>query len=353
MMIAALLAEVNAELLLLMRTMRVTTIVVRVRTVKGVKGVRSLITRPRARLKYHCQLTPRRDGLKSIYDDYKVDPMLRILINFALVHEPITYYGMQDIYPINDWKPYKTLIKAQEKVGWKQLNYGRYVLEWDRCQRRYILATTGEEVTGEPQWIRAVIQETWKYQKSRWLARSETLHGKGTLTSQATKDALIARITALYEHEEKLLVQDRHPFNIPIDEWNTRSASYMKEWLMVSAPFIRRCLKAAKIHTKKNASDIRGFLTNQPKIPSDHRRMKKPKRKPPKSKDIRTFIPKPLKPEAECQADEAPELETTQAPSKRTPHREHSQDAKRYHQSTLFHFVRKPPHQESQTKRSY
>jgi hypothetical protein len=293
-----------------------------------------------------------RDGLKPIYEEYTVDPMLRILINFALVHEPITYYGMQDMYPINDWRPYKSLIKAQERIGWKQLHYGRYVLEWDRCQRSYILATTGDEVTGEPQWIRAVIQETWKYQKTRWIARNETLHGKGTLTSQATKDALIDRITALYQHEEKLLVQDRHPFNTPINEWPKRSASYMKEWLMVSAPFIRRCLKAAKIHTIRNSSDIRGFLTNQPKLPSDHKRMKKPKRKPTKNKDIRKYIQQHQETKPARNVEETTEPET-QAPSKRTPHREHSQEAKRYHQSTLFHFVQKPPHQECQTKRSY
>eukprot|EP00978_Attheya_sp_CCMP212_P017822 scaffold48032_cov41-Attheya_sp.AAC.1 len=82
--------------------------------------------------------------------------MLRILINLALANEPITYYGVQDLYPINEWKPYKVLIKAQERIGWRQLHYGRYVLEWDQCQRRYITITTGNPVTGEPQWIREV-----------------------------------------------------------------------------------------------------------------------------------------------------------------------------------------------------
>jgi hypothetical protein len=80
-------------------------------------------------------------------------------------------------------------------------------MEWDQCQQRFILDTTREEVMGEPQWIRAMMQETWKYQKTRWrIARNKTLRGKGTLLSQATKDALIARITALYGHEELLLV---------------------------------------------------------------------------------------------------------------------------------------------------
>jgi hypothetical protein len=58
-----------------------------------------------------------RDELTPIYEEYTVDPMLRILNNFALVQEPISYYGVQDIHPINDWKPYKPLIKAQERIG--------------------------------------------------------------------------------------------------------------------------------------------------------------------------------------------------------------------------------------------
>eukprot|EP00978_Attheya_sp_CCMP212_P011912 scaffold29619_cov63-Attheya_sp.AAC.7 len=111
-----------------------------------------------------------RDRVKPIYETHEIDPMLRILINLALANEPITYYGVQeDLYPINDSKPYKTLIKAQERIGWRQLHYGRYVLEWDQCQRRFITVTTGNPVTGEPQWIREVIQETWKYQKTRWI----------------------------------------------------------------------------------------------------------------------------------------------------------------------------------------
>eukprot|EP00978_Attheya_sp_CCMP212_P043419 scaffold283137_cov66-Attheya_sp.AAC.5 len=83
--------------------------------------------------------------------------MLRILINLTLANEPITYYEVQDLYPINDWKPYKALIKAQERIGWRQLHYGRYVLEWDQCQRRFTTFTTENPVTGEPQWIREVI----------------------------------------------------------------------------------------------------------------------------------------------------------------------------------------------------
>jgi hypothetical protein len=132
------------------------------------------------------------DGVKPIYETHGIDPTLRILINLALVNELITYYGVKDLYPINDWKPYTTLIKAQEQIGWRQLHYGQYVLEWDQYQRQFITFTTGKPVTGEPQWIRDVIQETWKYPKTRWIARSETLHGKGILTSQATKDALFA-----------------------------------------------------------------------------------------------------------------------------------------------------------------
>eukprot|EP00978_Attheya_sp_CCMP212_P031020 scaffold115913_cov68-Attheya_sp.AAC.6 len=110
----------------------------------------------------------------------------------------------------------------------RQLHYGRYVLDWYQCQRRFMTQTTGNPVTGEPQWIQEVIQETWKYQKTRWLVtRSETLDGKGTLTSQATKDALLARIHALYSHEEIILVQDCHPLNTPLDQWPKRSANYI------------------------------------------------------------------------------------------------------------------------------
>eukprot|EP00978_Attheya_sp_CCMP212_P040952 scaffold229191_cov71-Attheya_sp.AAC.1 len=276
---------------------------------------------------------------KDMLNDYFI---LRILINLALANKPITYYGVQDLYPINDWKPYKALIKAQEQI------------EWDQCQRRFITVTTGRNpVTGEPQWIREVIQETWKYQKTRWIARSETLHSKGILTSQATKDALFARISALYSHEASILVQDRQPFNTPLDEWPTRSVNYMKQCLSVNAPFIKRCLTLAKLHLKINASDIRAFKTNELKLPGVSKRWRKLKKKTPKLQDIHTFIPNAMIPPPGIVVEPNARPDNTRAPCKRTPHSDHSPQVKQYHQSTLFHFVLKTPTEENNRSHSY
>jgi hypothetical protein len=184
-------------------------------------------------------------------------------------------------------------------------------------------------------------------------AQSETLYGKGILTSQATKEALFAQISALYSHEAHILVQDYHPFNTPIDEWLTRSENYMKQWLCINAPFIKRCLTVTKLHLKIDASDIRAFIANEPKLPGIQMRRKKLKKKPPKLRDIHTFIPNaPIPtPVIEVEPNTCPGL--THAPSKRTPHREHSPQVKQYHQSTLSHFVLKTLTKENHCSHSY
>ena len=110
------------------------------------------------------------------------------------------------------WTILYSLLDEQEEIGWYQLHLGRYGLTWDRCQRQYLELKHQKRVSGEPKWIRHTIRETWSYHKTRWLARNEALHSpsNGKYTSTATRLALLTRIQALYTHEEKLLVQNRH-----------------------------------------------------------------------------------------------------------------------------------------------
>jgi hypothetical protein len=137
------------------------------------------------------------------------------------------------------------------------------------------------------------------------MARNEQLHGlsNGRTTSAATKEALLTRITALYQHELNVLAQDRFPFAIDIEDWKNKTAAAMKHWLCSNTPFIKDCLKTAKIQHKNNSSDIRKFIPT--KTPFNEREKNKTKRtttkktKPtrrqkqhmPPDHDIRTFIP--------------------------------------------------------------
>jgi hypothetical protein len=212
------------------------------------------------------------------------------------------------MHPIIDFEPYYSLLDEQEEIGWKQLHLGRYGLTWDRCQRRYLELKHQKPVSGEPKWIRHTIRETWAYHRTRWLARNEALHGpsNGKHTSTATRLALLTRIQALYNHEETLLVQDRHPFQIDIEEWETKSSASMRQWIKTNTAFIKHALQVATIQHKRNASDIRKFLPNFIRLPAQLHKKVSRRKKIGKSRDIRTFTsatgqkntrqPQPIKP---------------------------------------------------------
>eukprot|EP00978_Attheya_sp_CCMP212_P015507 scaffold39964_cov50-Attheya_sp.AAC.5 len=86
-----------------------------------------------------------------------------------------------------------------------------------------------------------------------------------------------------------LLVQDRVPFYIDIEDWEHKTCASMQQWLIRNTPFIRHALKIAKIQHKKNASDIRKFIPNAPILNTKSRSKTKRRKGKTKSKDIRQF----------------------------------------------------------------
>eukprot|EP00978_Attheya_sp_CCMP212_P037102 scaffold172824_cov47-Attheya_sp.AAC.2 len=210
----------------------------------------------------------------------------------ATANQPINRDILEGVHPIIDFSPYYDLIQEQEEIGWNQLNLGRYGLSWDRCQRRFLEDKHQKKITGEPKWIRNVIRETWAYQKARWLARNEELHGPSNnrASSAATKLALLTRIQALYKHEMDLLVQDHFPFDTEIADWEHKTATAMKQWIARNTPFIKYALKIAKLQHIRNSSDIRQYIPNAPVLRANYQtKTKRKKRNKPKSKDIWGF----------------------------------------------------------------
>jgi hypothetical protein len=278
-----------------------------------------------------CNLNPHiidelRDGLKPIFNDHEVDPILRIMICLATTNHDVSMEILEDLHPIIDFEPYTDLIEEQGKIGWNQLLLGRFGLAWDQCQRRYLHTLHGKPATGEPKWIRQIIREAWKYQNERWKARNEQLHGpsNGRKTSEATKEALLIRIKALYQHEFNVLAQDRFPFVIDIADWKNKTATAMKHWLQSNTPYIKQCLKTAKIQHKNNSSDIRKFIKST--TPSNQKEKTQPKRAKttrrqksnlPPDHDIRTFIP--ITRHAARITTRTPTIPTTTTPSSPKP----------------------------------
>jgi hypothetical protein len=155
---------------------------------------------------------------------------------------------------------YTNQIEAQEQLGWTQLWYGRFALEWDRYQRRYLklMHPTEKEPSGEPKWIRAIILTIWRHGHARWVERTKNQYG-AQQTNNFRHDQLLNQIEALYEHQPNLLVRDQYMFNTPIEDWKDKNTHQREDWLNKNHPVIKKCIIMAKPQLKINASDMRGY----------------------------------------------------------------------------------------------
>ena len=99
--------------------------------------------------------------------------------------------------------------------------------------------------------------------------------------SITTKIALQSHIRSLYIHKHPLLVHDRTPFSMSIDEWKNKTSYIMEKLLAHNTPHTKNLLKIAKEQLKKNTTDIYKFITSKPiskpkKIKPIRKRHKKP-----------------------------------------------------------------------------
>jgi hypothetical protein len=204
-----------------------------------------------------------------IFNKHKVDPNLRKIIiqglAFAIADaielaDPRTY----DFHEFRDVpKEYKPVADAQAKLGFIQLWYGRFHLEWDRYQRRYLklIAQDDErEPSGEPKWIRAVTQTIWQHCHTRWTNRCNTQYEN--TTEQTFQHAqLLQQVETMYQTKDKILIQEQYMFHTPLEEWQMQPTNKILEWITKTKPIIKQCLSHAKQQTKVHSSDIRKFCT--------------------------------------------------------------------------------------------
>jgi hypothetical protein len=89
--------------------------------------------------------------LRQTFHKHNIDLILRTVIyqgiNYATEVKPP---GPDDeVRQINILEDYTSLIEAQNDIGWYQMWHGRWALEWDYHQQRYI-KLTAKDPTQEP-----------------------------------------------------------------------------------------------------------------------------------------------------------------------------------------------------------
>ena len=83
-------------------------------------------------------------------------------------------------------------------------------------------------------------------------------------TYNATKENLLACITAAYVHQQKLLTQDHQPLTWSLYDWPMQPVSSMKLWLKRNLPYIQHCLKVTTAQSALISLDIWSFMIGSP-----------------------------------------------------------------------------------------
>ena len=203
-----------------------------------------------------------------------MDPQLRILHRAAILGQEIQHTIAS--YPVLRWEQYRHLIDKQTIIGWEHIRYGRFAQEWVYAQSRYEHTTNTQ---GNKTWIRKIVQTTWKFARARWEARNKAKFPNNK-DNEATKENLLFRIKQLYEKEQALKPQDRHIFRTPREEWPNKSISQMRQWLLVSHPYVSYCIKVNKKQAKNGHQDILQYFPRkrQARLPTRYTTTKKRKR---------------------------------------------------------------------------
>ena len=212
------------------------------------------------------------EALRNAFNKHTVDPNLRKMILQGLVYAISAEPNKAKDDPEVDMRgvplEYKTLADGQNSLGWYNLWYGRYHLEWDRYQRRYLtlVGETDEEPTGEPKWIRAITLTIWRHCHIRWTIRCDTQYSESP-TNNFKREQILHQIQTLYTMKDRLLQQHQYMFNTTLEEWASLPTTQLSEWILKYKPVIKKCLNTAKLQLKKNSSDIRKFYPSTAHIP--------------------------------------------------------------------------------------
>jgi hypothetical protein len=222
--------------------------------------------------------------LTDSYNKVNLDPQLRILHRAAILGQDIQQAIAQ--YPVLQWGNYQKLINKQTIIGWEHIRYGRFAQEWIYAQSNYENTIKAQ---GNKTWIRKIIQTTWKFAKVRWEARNKAKFPEINDT-EATKENLIFRIKQLYEKKQDLKPQDQHIYRTELDEWPNKSISQMRQWLLVSHPFVSYCIKVNKKQNKTGHQDILKFFPQRKsaRLPTRYVPTKKRTKRP--KTDIQTTV---------------------------------------------------------------
>jgi hypothetical protein len=136
------------------------------------------------------------------------------------------------------------IIVQQSNIGWQQLYYGRWAIEWQFTYNQLTNSHNGQN------WCKQQLKIIWYHQYSRWTYRNDILHDKtNNFEKQRINDYLKNTITDLYTIGPKLTSIDRQRLEKPLDKLLKCTEKQKYQWITTNK---RTLEKRAKETTNEN-----------------------------------------------------------------------------------------------------
>jgi hypothetical protein len=169
---------------------------------------------------------------------------------------------------------YLSLIRNQSKVGWDQVLYGRFVIDWRIIQDDHLftIKNTKQQHTGRS-WITKMTTIIWSEIFTLWDIRKTALHGVDQSAKELERiESAKRETTVMYSARNKILPRDQDIFYSNEEEHFRQEPTSrgLQQWLNTWKPVIIQSVKEAEKLGTRGMNNIRNFFspsTHQPHPP--------------------------------------------------------------------------------------
>ena len=197
-------------------------------------------------------------NLRALCDKLKSDPTIRDTL----------LYGLDNLFGFTNNPPphlVPEVYDSQSEIGWIQIMYGRFVLQWSRSQDRYYHTHPHKRQTGQA-WTIAMCRTIFTWYPNYWSTRNTIKHGTDITSRKAiTRERTLNEMAALYNLKDEVLARDRDIFYDTIDQHiNKAATSQLQNWISTWRPTILTSVKHAKSWAIKGVRTINHYFQFQP-----------------------------------------------------------------------------------------
>jgi hypothetical protein len=130
-------------------------------------------------------------------------------------------------------RPYYSLIRHQEAIGWDHFLRGKLSHLWTLLQQDFVWRTNQNKKFDSKAWLRLIIRPNFTACQDLWSTRNNERNGKDAKTKKSLNAAQVERnLRALYAVRDEVLAADWDLFRDTIEEHLTNEIYTIRQWVL-------------------------------------------------------------------------------------------------------------------------